>query len=278
MASVHQQNVANYHEAMSQHGHHGGHNMYIFHRDWHQQNTDPSPPAAPDSNWGMDLPFGTNFLQMHHEMVKGNGVGHQHMLHASLVSWYQEQGLSLPALWNPLESIPTELGYDPDPSIFPDEIRVPVENFAQSQGMTVTEFLTRGTNTPAFALPRYFTAAGVGPGEASEPITGARKLADFQNTNQMGCCLVFPHNQWHGSIGGAMSTTWTAIADPIFYFGVHWHIDRVFDEYKALQSEGLIQPLGGLESAPIALPQQFTPAQKAWAAEQVAISKRLHLQ
>jgi len=36
MASVHQENVAHYHAAMSQHAAHGGHVMYIFHREWHQ--------------------------------------------------------------------------------------------------------------------------------------------------------------------------------------------------------------------------------------------------
>lgn len=40
-----------------------------------------------------------------------------------------------------------------------------------------------------------------------------------------------------------MGSTWTAIADPIFYFGVHWHIDRVFDDYKSLQAERVIRPL-----------------------------------
>ena len=36
------------------------------------------------------------------------------------------------------------------------------------------------------------------------------------------------------AIGGAMLAFDTAIDDPIFYFGVHWHIDKVFDAYKNL--------------------------------------------
>lgn len=124
MASVHQQNVAQYHAAVSQHGHHAGHDMYIFHRDWHQQNRDPRPPTHPDRNWGMNLVFGTDFLQMHHEMVKAtSSEARQHMMHESLVDWYQQQGLSLPTLWNPLEPIPAELAYEPDPNVFPNDIR-----------------------------------------------------------------------------------------------------------------------------------------------------------
>lgn len=26
------------------------------------------------------------------------------------------------------------------------------------------------------------------------------------NTNQLGCCLVYPHNDWHVAIGGAMGS------------------------------------------------------------------------
>ena len=75
---------------------------------------------------------------------------------------------------------------------------------------------------------------GIGAGEKPEPITRARKLADFKNTNQLGCCIVYPHNSWHVAIGGAMLAFDTAIDDPVFYFGVHWHIDKVFDAYKNL--------------------------------------------
>lgn len=285
MASVHQQNVARYHAAMSQHS--GGHDMYIFHRDWHQQNRDPRPPARPDRNWGMNLVIGTNFLQMHHEMVKATASEpRQHMMHASVVAWYQQENLGLPAPWNPLQPIPAELGYDPNPTVFPGEIRQRIEQFAQQQGMTLIQFLTRATDRPSYELPRYFAVQGVGPGEPGEPITGARKLADFRNTNQLGCCMLFPHNEWHGAIGGAMSTTWTSIADAIFYFGVHWHIDRVFDDYKAIQAERSIRPLDrdrlseldALESERIELPREFTTELQAWAARQVEISKRLHLQ
>jgi hypothetical protein len=241
---------------------------------------------APDRNWGMNLVFGTDFLQMHHEMVKATSTEpRQHMMHESLVAWYQQLGHVMPTLWDPRDPIPAELAYEPDPTVFPNEIRQPIEQFAQQQGMTITQFLTRTNDAPSFELPQYFTVQGVGPDEPGEPITGARKLADFRNTNQLGCCIVFPHNAWHGAIGGAMSTTWTAIADPIFYFGVHWYIDRVFDDYKAIQAEREIRPLDrirlselhALESEAIRLPQEFTAEQQAWAESQVEISKRLHL-
>lgn len=285
MASIHQQNVARYHAEMSQHSAHGGHDMYIFHRDWHQQNRDPRPPNKPDRNWGMNLVYGTNFLQMHHEMVKATlAEPHQHMMHESLLVWYKKKSIDLPAAWIPGQQIPTELEYIPDAAVFPDEIHQAVQRWAQQDGVTVEQFLTRSTDTPEFGLPRYFTVQGIGPDESPEPITGARKLADFQNTNQLGCCIVFPHNQWHGSIGGAMGTTWTAIADPIFYFGVHWHIDRVFDDYKSIQSErgirsmdrARLSELHVLGSEQIDIPHEFTKEQKVWIDAQTVISKKLH--
>lgn len=85
-----------------------------------------------------------------------------------------------------------------------------------------------------FELPKWFSEEGIAPGDKGEPITGSRKLSDFANINQLGCCIVFPHNIWHDLIGGSMSFTSTAINDPIFFFGVHWYIDNVFDEYKKL--------------------------------------------
>jgi hypothetical protein len=59
----------------------------------------------------------------------------------------------------------------------------------------------------------------------------------------------------------------TAIADPIFYFGVHWHIDRVFDEYKLILAERDIRPLdrralmrsNELSTEAIQVPDEFTP-------------------
>jgi hypothetical protein len=285
MASEHQQNVARYHAAMSQHAHHGGHEMYLFHRDWHTQNRDPVPPSRPDPQWGMNLAFGTNFLQMHHEMVKATAEeAHQHMMHASLAAWYEQEDLAIPALWDPEKPIPADLDYEPDVSVYPQPIRSAVESAAAASGVTPKQFLTRRTNTPAFTLPPYFTAEGVAAAEDGEPITGARKLADFRNVNQLGCCIVFPHNQWHGAIGGAMGSTWTAIADPIFYFGVHWHIDRVFDDYKALEAQrrirsldrGRLEELHALETERREVAAEFSPTQKAWAERQVEISRKLH--
>ena len=282
---MHQQNVARYHSAMSQHSDHGGHDMYVFHRDWHDQNRDPRPPERPDRNWGMNLVFGANFLQMHHEMVKATSAEpRQHMMHESIAGWYRSQNLALPAPWDPTQPSPNELKYDPDPHVFPNEILQVVQHWAQVDGVSTEQFLARRTENPAFVLPRYFAIQGVGADEPGEPITGARKLADFRNPNQLGCCLVFPHNQWHGLIGGAMGTTWTAIADPIFYFGVHWQIDQIYDDYRMLRIErdirtldsSTLQKADALESEGIEVPEDFTPEQKEWAADQVEISKRLH--
>ena len=285
MASISAQKaVADYHREISESGHHGGHNMYVFHRDWHAQNRDPVPPAAPDRNWGMTLVFGANFLQMHHEMVKAaDDEPKSQMMHLSLVSWYHQKGYSLPPEWNPSAKIPPVLAYEPDVTVFPDEIRNAVEDAAHRQGVPVELYLRRTSEKPGFILPKYFSREGVGSGENAEPLTGARTLADFQNINQLGCCLVFPHNEWHGSIGGAMRSTWTAIADPIFYFGVHWHIDKVFDEYKLIQAERSIRRFdrmalmatSALPTEKIKLAKQFTAAEQDFRERAVALSSSL---
>jgi hypothetical protein len=285
MASIHQTHVANYHAAISTHAAHGGHDMYLFHRDWHQNNRNPVLPTRPSATWGSDIAFGSNFLQMHHEMVKApQGEAHQHMTHESLAQWYLDQGLSLPRTWNPKRRIPAALGYQPDPNVFPTEIRDALELRAQELGQSVVQVLTRRTNTPAFELPRYFTLSGIRPGESAERITGARKLADFLNSNQLGSCLVFPHDQWHVSIGGAMASTWTAIADPIFYHGVHWQIDRVFDDFKAILAARTLRALdrpglarlNALESSNRSLASRFNSEEQAWIDAQPAIGARLH--
>ena len=86
--------------------------MYLFHRDWHQQNRDPVPPDMPDPSWGTNLVYGTNFLQMHHEMVKAaDNEPKSQMQHQNLISWYQSKGYELPSVWDALSEIPAELGY-----------------------------------------------------------------------------------------------------------------------------------------------------------------------
>lgn len=288
MAGVHQQLVDAYHRAMEHGGGHHGHNMHLFHRDWHRTNRDPSRaqfPPRPDAAWGMDLTFGGNFLQMHHEMVRaGDGMPRHHMPHASLASWYQANGHALPAVWDPTAVIPPPLRYEPDLGVFPDEIQTAVRRDAGQRGISPEMWLTRRTDSPAFALPAYFTRAGVRPGARGEPLTGARRLADFRNANQLGCCLVIPHNTWHGRIGGAMGSTLTAIADPIFYWGVHWHIDTVFDDFKRLQEERLLiadgrfaaapSPLRGVEERPI--PDRFSDEDRDFIERALAASREFH--
>lgn len=128
--------------------------------------------------------------------------------------------------------------------MYPDEIRIPIEEYARLEHkLSIKEFLTRRSDNPRFELPKYFTRAGASDPADADPYTGAMRLSDFVNTNQLGCSLVFPHDEWHVAIGGAMSTTWTAIADPIFYFGIHWYIDLVFDEFKLIEKERQLKPL-----------------------------------
>lgn len=245
----HQQRVNEYHEEIARHGH----DMHIFHATWHQQNQDPNIPSRPDRNWGVNNTFGQKFLQMHHEMVKaGDDEPKTFMRHKSIASWYQSKNYDLPAPWNPASPIPDELNHFPKPDT----------TFVNGQSVS----LKRTTNTPAFQLPKWFTVSGVSDGERGEPLTGARKLADFINLNQLGNCIVFPHNVWHGTIGGSMSFFDTAINDPIFYFGVHWHIENVFDAYLNIvrQSEPRLSALEEIKSFSLKqedqpdVPQEFT--------------------
>lgn len=250
---THQEQINQYHEEISHH-----HDMHVFHANWHRQNPDPARPPTPDPNWGADTAFGQRFLQMHHEMVKArDSEPKQFMNHPSIASWHAAKGYALPSEWNPLTAIPDELAHEPNP---------PTITLPSGQVFD----LHRATNSPMFALPKYFTAAGIGSGENPEPITRARKLSDFRNVNQLGCCIVFPHNSWHGRIGGSMSFFNTAINDPIFYFGVHWHIDKVFDAYKALLEERVgaplrvdrIETLTMPERTEVAVPSVFSEEEK----------------
>jgi hypothetical protein len=269
MKSKHQVLVEQYHADIEAHH---GHNMHLMHRDWHSNNRDPSLPERQDPNWGLDFDVGTDFLQMHHEMVKASANEQKfQMHHASVAEWYSSQNVDLPLSWNPMEVIPDELGYEPDPQVFPDEIRTAIAQSANQEGQSLEQFLERRTDNPDFELPAYFTIKGVSSDDEADPLTGARKLADFKNTNQLGCCLIFPHNEWHGRIGGAMSSTWTAIADPIFYWGVHWFIDRIYDEYKILQKQReirtfdtrVLQDINALESRVKRPSKAFTGEQKS---------------
>ncbi len=279
MASIHQQKVTEYHASISQEENHDGnihsyHNMYLFHRDWHNNNPSPTNPRPyrPRRNWGVDKDFGTKFLQMHHEMLRAkDNEPKYHMKHDSIVSWYQKQGYGLPNEWNPMDAIPEELGYKPDLSVFPQEIQNFVSKWALNSNQTPKEYLTRKTNSPQFTLPKYFTRKGISDGEKPEPITGARKLADFINTNQLGCCLVYPHDKWHvHKIGGAMALFETSIADPIFYFGVHWQIDLIYEEYRSM-----LPITDDDKSKDIKLPKEFTPEQIQMLEEAIKIDQQL---
>jgi hypothetical protein len=200
--------ITEYHKMMED----MGMDMHRFHAIWHLKNRSPSRPDNPDENWGMNNDYGEKFLQMHHEMTRSSDDEPKYcMRHQSIFSWFEQQQFDLPKEWNPLLLIPEELTYD-----------------------TQDSRLKRITNDPKYALPKYYTVNGIGPHEDPEPITGARKLADFKNVNQLGCCISFPHFEWHNAIGGAMKIMAMAIDDPVFYFGVHWHIDKIFEAYKSI--------------------------------------------
>jgi hypothetical protein len=260
-----QQAIAQYHaEMQSLHGM----DMHLFHANWHRRHPDPQPPDAPDRSWGKDLSFGEDFLQMHHEMVKAtDDEPKRFMHHPSLASWYRDKGYGLPPEWDPMAPIPEALAFRPEPS----RVRVAGEWIE----------LGRVSEQPRFRLPAWFTRAGVPDDQPGEPLTGARKLADFVNANQLGCCIVYPHDEWHGRIGGAMSMFATAIADPIFYFGVHWQIDRVFDEYKLVLSARRLLSFDSTRVAevlpPPALqpPAAFTMEQLRWIEQVRTVGRQL---
>ena len=247
---VAQEAVREYHEEMRHHGH----DMRSFHVQWHRANRDPALPGTPDRHWAVDNRFGRNFLQMHHEMVKAaDDEPKEHMHHSSIVSWYRAKGYDLPPEWNPMTPIPSILRFTPS-----------------------DRRLERRTQNPRYALPAYFTLGGIASGQGAEPITGARRLADFLTIDQLGCCIVYPHNDWHMAIGGAMTSFATAIDDPIFYFGVHWHIDKVFDQFKAIVADrahgATPEGVAGADKAvrPMVFPSEeitvaneFTPEQRS---------------
>ena len=231
-----QQLLNDYHSEIAGHGH----NMFLFHRDWHRNNPNPPIPTQVNANWGSDLSFGSDFFQMHHEMVSAaDGEPKRFMMHSSLMAWYRARAEPLPPAWNSLQPILPELSYTPDLAVFPPEIGQIVQAAAQRAGVTPELLLTRKPAPQGFSLPKWFTLAGSGPGESTEPYTGARKLSDFVNVNQLGCCMVFPHNEWHGHIGGAMGSPSTAIADPIFYWGVHRQIDDVYQAFVKIDAQRL---------------------------------------
>jgi hypothetical protein len=192
------------------------------------------------------------------------------LTHESLLAWYAAKGIEPPAPWNPPDPIPSNLGYEPDPSVFPDSIQAQIRLRAQQSGVSMTEWLGRQTDQPAFALPAYFSRKGAPGSEPGEPITGARRLADFQNENQLGCCLAAARDAWHLAIGGAMASTFTAPADPIFYFGVAATLLRVREEYRAIGSAGGVQRGESKRGA-----AEFTPSERAWLEKQIATGERL---
>ncbi|CAN5564483.1 hypothetical protein BH11ARM2_BH11ARM2_13560 [soil metagenome] len=282
--STHQKLVTEYHSDMSNMRPGMGMDMYLFHAKWHQDNRDPRPSTRIDPDWGTNIGYGTAFLQMHHEMVRAaNSEPKQFMMHESIFAWYQTGGRALPTEWDTLTAIPQDRGYQPDPTVYPVQIQQILQQAATAKQTTVEAILTRNTDNPQFSLPRYFTREGVAAGERGEPNTGARKLADFKNVNQLGCCIVYPHNEWHGTIGGAMGSTLTAIVDPIFYFGVHWHIDQVFADFQTLSQQRNLFALDrfALETAK-ALPserrenREHDDSERQWREQAIATSKHLH--
>lgn len=192
--------------------------MYSFHSDWHIRNCGPSnraPNKYTDdlAYTGPEWSFGTQFLVMHHRMLEG------------IKQWYTVRGLALPPIapdgWPADGSIPRALDYIPTMENVPGRY---ADNFSECGWKRQDE------SPNNLLLPSYFRPnTGAGNHSEEELNTGFTELNQFKNTNQLGCCLSFLHGIWHEqTIGGIAKDFGLSIVDPVFYFGIHALIDRVF--------------------------------------------------
>ena len=276
--SAHQNHVKAYHEHLQNDL---KLDMFVIHDEWHQQNRDPNPTllqAQDPENWTTEE-FGTRFLEMHHGMLHTTNSGqhghaghHGHPQHPGIFDWYEANHLDLPAVWFGQAPIPADLGFEADLNDLGPTMRAQWISWFDSEGDAL-QALERNPNYSGFQLPGWATEHGIQKGEKPEPYTGARKLQDFKNLNQLGSCLVFPHNLWHGRIGGAMSSTATAIADPVFYFGVHRAIDEVYQRYLEVKSRPPHAP--GMFPSQVRSVRAFTEAEQQQAVQDHALSLAL---
>ena len=241
-ASPYQAAVAAYQQSF------GAPQLFSFHRNWHDQNIPPggNPNNEHDPHWGQNEPFGRAFLNMHHNMLYGQGTATD-MDHDGFLVWCRANApdlLNAPA-WEPTQYTQNMFAYTPRTCEIPQpilDLRVQQEAAdAANEGgrapRSIGKLLCRTArppNAPLPALPACFTLAGAADSQGVESNTGFRKLADFQSVEQLGCCLSGIHAMWHLLIGGAMGNLASSIADPIFYFGVHRLIDTVYENYAAI--------------------------------------------
>ena len=206
--------------------------MFEAHADWHLQNQLHYVPGLqypsdhPDPDWCSDIALGASFLRMHRSM--SNAIN----------AWYASYRYPLPATWDLSAAIPVELDYQPDqPDFldFPDQLLgTQPRVWAQNTWKCNSSILMRN-NYPACSLPMYFTGPGIdNDKDRGELRTGARRLADFKSIEQLGCCLLFMHAQWHQFVGGVAQFLDVSILDPLFYFGIHRHIEKIFESYEAI--------------------------------------------
>ncbi|GAC1627809.1 MAG: hypothetical protein NVS9B10_17140 [Nevskia sp.] len=248
--SKYQALVESYLAEVGSHSHVGGYaNMFDFHANWHLKHVARAPSPTYDCDWGCDDPFGGDFLTMHHNMLWGTKDDPNNELgHDGFLAWLRiKHKLTGPFLdWRPQEDIPSDYGYNPNPNVFPLKIQNQLVALQIKSHCSATgegrpdwpgEYLRRTADGGFPPLRACFTEAG-GSAEAEiDPYTGHKRLADFKNINQLGCSLAGPHGEWHALISGAMLDFGTAIADPIFYFGVHSLIDGIFQKYLAIEQE-----------------------------------------
>jgi hypothetical protein len=143
----------------------------------------------------------------------------------------KEKGFAIPKPWDGRTAPPARLAFIP-----------PYKTGTEPDGITTPMARRRryppAKPTPGFPIPACFTVEGADNPKEYDGSTGLRKLADFINVNQLGCCIALYHDQWHAAIGGAMTGRYFSTDDPTFYFGVHFTINKVYEAYLALPGKG----------------------------------------
>lgn len=123
-------------------------------------------------------------------------------------------------------------GYEATPAWDP---ALPIPEFAPHPGRKTSNPASKSENC---VRPSWFTIEG---GEAVDPHSNARRLADFKTADQLGRSINAPgapawHTSVHDTIGGDMGDNSTAALDPVFWL-FHRTVDDVFRNWLEIKGE-----------------------------------------